>query len=495
MPDHQIVHTSQAFSPGEWMRENARDVLKAMYPDGGADPDLRVMPYVSTYERLVLKVRSGSRTVILKAFSTEHKAAMVALHREAAVLTKLNGTSLCPELIHFSAAGKWIMLDFVDGPILEEVITEDTVIAQARSLGDWYRRYTDCLDTYAIEESSTWLDYLQGYDVIQKVAIKPEQETFLARLPIQRRLVAKNDAYLGNFLLGPNETPLGIDFEKSRMKPYGFDILVTGRMLVSMFPHMLPQMTDALVDGFGRGTDTMSQDDLLQLTRLFAASTAFTLQNKRKSANERRLRSYNASAAVPAARIVETPIMSDALIDQDPVERDRLAAFLREAAKDGTDSGDDEKTVDVKYDETHKALQPPDPREDAFCETCRGSCCSLGASKMAFLRKDTLQRTQQALNLGTLSDAIDYYLDLVPKRHVAGSCFFHTETGCAIPRERRSVTCNTYQCVALRRLRSAMKQVDPETPILIFNGEADKVQRARVICKTSVEDVDPQRLR
>jgi hypothetical protein len=42
------------------------------------------------------------------------------------------------------------------------------------------------------------------------------------------------------------------------------------------------------------------------------------------------------------------------------------------------------------------------------------------------------------------------YADAVPERSVERSCVFHGEQGCALPRELRSHTCNSYFCRPMR---------------------------------------------
>jgi len=40
----------------------------------------------------------------------------------------------------------------------------------------------------------------------------------------------------------------------------------------------------------------------------------------------------------------------------------------------------------------------------------------------------------------------DFYLDLLPKKHVTDSCLYHASTGCALPRWARAELCGTYLC-------------------------------------------------
>jgi len=494
MPDHQIQHNSQVFSPAEWLRVHLMEAARAMFPNGPMPDNFEATPYVHSYERIVLKMEAGEKATIIKAFNPEHPSAMQAHYREAAVLANVNRRKLVPDILHHSSSGKWIMSVFIEGAQLEDLINADTVVAYARDLGEWYARYTDILDLQASEETSTWLAYLGNYEVIRDTGLKPSEESFLASLPIRRRLVAKNDANLCNFLVTDRAELLGIDFEKAALKPYGYDILSTARILVQLYPHLMLDITGAIVDGFGRGTDVMSQDQLLALTRLFSSLTAFNVTGEIQTRNAARLRAYNARAELPAMDIVETPMTAIRMSQQDPQATRRLTAYLEAAIEEearAAESGSAAATPRVKHDNEGALYAERDPRAAAFCGTCQGSCCRLGASRMAFLRPDTLRRTQQDLGLEALSDAIRYYSDLLPARHVEGSCFFHTESGCAIPRRHRSDSCNSYRCLALKRFHAALGQNEDDAPVLIFNSEADVVQNARLVQKDVVKVVDP----
>lgn len=493
MTDHQILHNSPEFSPAEWLQANGRELAEAMAEGGHVPQDLRATPYVSTYERLVVKLTANGRSTIVKAFSPEHRSAKAAFYREAMVLTKLKESNLCPPFLHASAAGKWILQGFVDGPMLEDVINARNVVTRAWQLGVWYARYTDAIVDEGTDEKTSWRDYLLKYDVLDDRAMTAENKEILAGMPLSRRVVAKNDSNLRNFLVTDCDTLIGIDFERSALKPYGFDILVTGRVLVARFPQLMIPVTEALVNGFARGTDTLSQDDLLHLTRLFAGMTAFTLTSRARMLNNERLRRFNASADRPAAQIVQAPFATSEMTESDPKASDRLETFLWQALAEEESNGGTGRST-VQYAQDPAAADAHDRREDILCGICAGSCCKWGAANMAFLRPRTLRKTQVALGLSSYAETVEHYLALLPARHVAGSCFYHTETGCAIPREQRSDTCNNYSCVSLRRFRAALKKGENGAPILLFNSHEDVVRKAKLVSGETVVDISPERL-
>jgi len=474
---------SQIFSAAQWFNTNGAQLLQAMFPDGPPPANVDVEPLVQHDERLVLKLTGGGKTTLLKAFNGDVHTAVVARYREIAVIANLRGSGLIPELLGYNKDGNWILSEFVESEMLEDVITEQNAEGYAFALGAWYARYTDAMLNQGQTEASDWLSYLDQYGAIQRVGLTEEQRDALRNMPIQQRLIAKNDSYLRNFLVDDEGQLVGIDFEKAELKPYGWDIIATGRLLVRMFPHLMLPLTQALVDGWGRGTDMLSADQLLDLTRTFASTTAFTVVFEDTLRQQRRLDAYNRASDKPAAHIQEVPFMTEAMQPQLAENRDRLIAHLRnelrvlEAPSADADIPD---RIMVQRAGPEGDLPPPSDHEDAFCATCKGSCCQAGAANMAYIRAPRLERTQAALGLDSLEATIQHYADLLPSEHVEGSCFFHTATGCAIPRDQRSDVCNSYQCEALRSFRRLTRKMQDEDRILMFAANDEGVQRAHV---------------
>jgi len=88
----------------------------------------------------------------------------------------------------------------------------------------------------------------------------------------------------------------------------------------------------------------------------------------------------------------------------------------------------------------------------AGCTSCRGHCCRLGGTR-AFLDTLTLQRYGEAHPRLSLRDVLRAYMKKLPERSVQGSCVFHGEKGCTLPRAMRAAICNTYHCKELKDLQ------------------------------------------
>jgi hypothetical protein len=123
-------------------------------------------------------------------------------------------------------------------------------------------------------------------------------------------------------------------------------------------------------------------------------------------------------------------------------------------------------------------LKQTEPREDssaspmafmleAACGRCRGRCCRNGGDR-AYLDARTLQRVMAEQPARAGETLIDEYLRYVPKRSFAGSCIYHSASGCALPRELRSDTCIRYYCGSLRRTLDVVAAEGGRAVIAVF---------------------------
>jgi hypothetical protein len=53
-------------------------------------------------------------------------------------------------------------------------------------------------------------------------------------------------------------------------------------------------------------------------------------------------------------------------------------------------------------------------------------------------------------------EIVDHYLSRLPQQSLRGSCVFHAENGCNLPREMRSDVCNQHLCNSLVQVRNQM---------------------------------------
>lgn len=261
-----------------WLDTYGDEIENAMYPDGDAPEEFMVRPLARRHDRMVLKIVTNDRIATLKAFDREGRMARARTDRELALQLALKDTDLIPRIQAYSQESNWVLTDWVDGKLLEHELKEANACDYAQQLGTWFAGYTEVMEQHGGSKPTDWFSYLQAYTNNAARLDFSEYQSQLEKLRIQTRLIAKNDAFFGNFLVADDGRLVGIDFEKSQLKPYGWDILVTARILVRKFPDLLFPVTEAIVDGWDQGTDCMGKEDFLELTRIFVANTAFILE-------------------------------------------------------------------------------------------------------------------------------------------------------------------------------------------------------------------------
>ena len=136
---------------------------------------------------------------------------------------------------------------------------------------------------------------------------------------------------------------------------------------------------------------------------------------------------------------------------------------------------------------------PPTPADGHLCALCRGRCCALGLRGKAFLEPHDLRGWLAQRSEATWADAVDHYLAFVPAEHLQGSCLFHGERGCTLPRERRSDVCNDFACDALERWRDVVA-ADPAAVVAVGIVEAQELRSAARVSaqgSTAMALVDP----
>jgi hypothetical protein len=117
-----------------------------------------------------------------------------------------------------------------------------------------------------------------------------------------------------------------------------------------------------------------------------------------------------------------------------------------------------------------------------LCGHCRGACCNHGNTS-AYLNADTILRTLRQRPGLTPEEILTDYLSHLRSETVADSCINHTGTGCCLPRDLRSDTCNGFFCDSLIRYQNAVEYCGD-------SGEVLAVRRARKLNECYAPDAD-----
>lgn len=124
-------------------------------------------------------------------------------------------------------------------------------------------------------------------------------------------------------------------------------------------------------------------------------------------------------------------------------------------------------------------LLPPSTTVAHACGTCRGYCCHSGGDH-AHLSRQTFARVLANSDGLSIEDVVRAYLELVPEQHYKGSCVYHTDSGCRLPRNLRSDTCNHFHCSGVQPL-ATMTSDKPSPPTVVAAMKGEKIVRLVVI--------------
>ena len=140
------------------------------------------------------------------------------------------------------------------------------------------------------------------------------------------------------------------------------------------------------------------------------------------------------------------------------------------------------------------AFAPDDPPAPAIagalCALCRGRCCRAGLRGKAFIEARQLRAWLAQWPKARWQDAVDHWLGLVAPEHLAGSCLFHSTTGCTLPRERRSEVCNGFACDSLEQVRDSAAAA-PGVEVLVGIVAPDAGDETLVAVRLSAQGSRP----
>jgi hypothetical protein len=108
------------------------------------------------------------------------------------------------------------------------------------------------------------------------------------------------------------------------------------------------------------------------------------------------------------------------------------------------------------------------------CTLCKGWCCKNGDDD-GFLDEATLARVWPGM---TAAAIVHMYVERVPNIGYEGSCIFHGEKGCTLPRDLRSNVCNVYFCGGLQGF---IQSDEKPGPTIVIAGELDKMRLSPVL--------------
>lgn len=124
--------------------------------------------------------------------------------------------------------------------------------------------------------------------------------------------------------------------------------------------------------------------------------------------------------------------------------RDYLADLAGQAAAERA-SVEGPSTMSLLPDPPEQSSSTLDELLQRGCATCRGRCCN-GGGEHAYLDVPTIARYMERHPNAGPREVLETYLSYLPHSAYEDSCVYHTETGCALPRELRSEVSAKFFC-------------------------------------------------
>lgn len=150
------------------------------------------------------------------------------------------------------------------------------------------------------------------------------------------------------------------------------------------------------------------------------------------------------------------------------------------------------RTDDTPYQSSEfsdDASEAETPIFQSSCRLCKGHCCRQGETH-AFLTIGTMRRVFSQHPELSPTEVVGNYVAHLPSRSVAGSCVFHGEFGCTLPRDWRADMCNRFLCRDLLRIRQARTE-EPDKSFFIAATEEQTIHEAEFVGHDAVlVDVD-----
>jgi len=392
--------------------------------------------------------------------------------RERDALRIFGPGGFCPDLTHHCDSGRFLICKHIDGADFREIVDRAALEGMCGVAGRWLGEFA--LAAPYRETAGNWFDYLSNYPDFAASPMIGTSESFLTAFSFDRVVLAKNDGALSNLRFGSDGRLFGIDFEKAQFKPLGWDLLMTARALIRLFPEQAETITAALAGGFCRAVGDRA-DWYTALLRVFGIGAAFQATGgPGPSPVQEALARFNAGSDAPAQVVGAAPFRESRLVAQDA---GAVAIFRAHIA-------------DLATEAVRAPLPVPPARADdaapqlelqALCGACQGGCCSLGADRNAFIDAETVQSVLSDQAHGDTEEVTRRYLDHLPEMHVAGSCLFHGADSCALPRQMRSEVCNGFVCRSGRKFLREIQTHLPDSVLCVAGTGADlrKATRTR----------------
>ncbi len=262
------------------LTDSGRVIADILTPGAGAEEINAELIKVSR-NRLCVRVSVGTSTGFLKQFDGSATACDQAYTRERDMLTAMKRTGLVPRLRAFSDRYRWLLTeDIRDGDDPAARLSPEQFGRQA---GTWIARF-EAVAPYQ-KASGNWLGYVTRLGLGPQLDRIEQAAETLAGIPLCGLVMARNDAALHNYLMKPDRTLLGCDFERTSLKPRGWEYMTTWQALLQRLGDDSTRAVQAFSDGFDKEhRGGLMIDELNAVARILFCARFLQMQDKKQRA-------------------------------------------------------------------------------------------------------------------------------------------------------------------------------------------------------------------
>lgn len=257
---------------GDWLRLHGSEVAFQVTGDRERSRPIGVSTLLERSHVAVLALDFGEITAIAKVFDARSDEARNACEREAFALMSMRGTALAPALHGYSQGAAYLVMEYVPGAALRETLDAENLVDYVRKVGAWSARYI--AHQPKRRHDITWFDYMALYEGILDSRDEDALRTRFGKTPITAFGLAKHDLDPRNFIVAPGGRLVGIDFERTRFKPIGWDVIAAAWVLIKAFPGRKEDIVSGLVDGWTSVGAEHTPPELAEITSYFAERAA-----------------------------------------------------------------------------------------------------------------------------------------------------------------------------------------------------------------------------
>jgi len=210
------------------------------------EPALAATILKTTAHATTLKVEIGGKAGVLKLFHPD-EAGRGAFQRARRALEGMQALTV-PRLLLVSERDAALLSAFIPGALLGARLEPTNLAQMAEFAGQWFGRLATIAPRAPAEGS--WGDYLARFETGFARDLLEQQKPLLDSLGPDHLALAHNDNALSNFILARDRRLYGVDFEDTRLKPEGWDLITSASAFFRRFPDDLPVISNSLLRGF-----------------------------------------------------------------------------------------------------------------------------------------------------------------------------------------------------------------------------------------------------